>query len=164
MVSYALLGIAVGKLCRQLSAAIEATPAVVAPASHSTPLEKRFGFHRSRQTVVKLAALFMLDAFAGGLVIQALMTYLIAARLAARFGLLKTLAWIHIPSNVLLMLVPLRPTFPFALTVLLGASASRRWMSPRANHTPWPLSIPMNVQQLRGLLPWPAPPAVPSPH
>lgn len=107
----------------------------------------RLGLHRSRGIVFKLAGLFMLDAFAGGLVLQSVMAYwfdarfgvsaamlgaiffaanilaglsaLVAGRLAQRFGLVNTMVWTHIPSNVLLMLVPLMPTLPLAVVLLL---------------------------------------------
>ncbi|MFI5275018.1 MAG: hypothetical protein ACHQ4H_18465, partial [Ktedonobacterales bacterium] len=91
-------------------------------------------------TVERLAALFALDAFAGGFVVQAFLAYwfmlrfgvgphtigpllfganllaaaslLLADRVAARIGLLPTMVFTHLPSNVLLCLVPLMPTFP----------------------------------------------------
>lgn len=110
--------------------------------------ERRFfGIHRSRTIVAKLAALFGLDAFAGGLVVQSLVAYwfylrwgldpaqlavlffavnvlsglslLAAGWLAARFGLLNTMVLTHLPSNVLLMLVPIMPTAPLAVAIFL---------------------------------------------
>jgi MFS family permease len=106
------------------------------------------GLHRSTKTVVKLAALFALDAFAGGFVLQTFIAYwfvirfladpvvlgviffaanllsgvsgLWAARLAGRFGLVNVMVFTHIPSNILLMLVPLMPTFDLAIAVLLA--------------------------------------------
>jgi predicted MFS family arabinose efflux permease len=106
-----------------------------------------FGLHRSRGIVARLASLFALDAFAGGFVMQSLLAYwfhahfgtapgllgriffganlvaavssLLAAKVAARFGLLNTVVFTHLPSNVLLMLVPLMPNLPSAITVLL---------------------------------------------
>jgi MFS family permease len=105
------------------------------------------GIHRSRSTVAKLAALFGLDAFAGALVVQSLVAYwfyvrwnldpgqlailffavnvlsglslLAAGWLAARFGLLNTMVFTHLPSNVLLMLVPVMPTAALAVLVFL---------------------------------------------
>jgi predicted MFS family arabinose efflux permease len=90
----------------------------------------------------------MLDAFAGGLVVQSLIAYWLhrrfgvepavlggiffganllaglsalgAARVAARIGLINTMVWTHIPSNILLMLVPLMPNLPLAIAVLLA--------------------------------------------
>src|ERR671935_1952982 len=101
--------------------------------------ERRFiGIHRSTGTVAKLSALFGLDAFAGALVVQSIVSYwfflrwslpvadlaviffwvgilsglslLAAGWVAERFGLLNTMVFSHLPSNVLLMLVPLAPT------------------------------------------------------
>lgn len=106
------------------------------------------GLHKSKATVLKLSGLFSIDAFAGGFVMQSLIVYwfhlrwgategqlgtllffgnifagissLLAIRLAKRFGLINTMVWTHIPSNVLLMLVPLMPSFELALIVLLA--------------------------------------------
>ncbi len=105
------------------------------------------GLHRSKRIVLKLAGLFSLDAFAGGFVVQSLMAYwfhkrfgvqpallggiffganilagvsaLSAARVARRVGLINTMVFTHLPSNVLLMLVPLMPSLPLAIAVLL---------------------------------------------
>src|SRR5215211_5165817 len=105
------------------------------------------GLHRSRAVVLKLSSLFALDAFAGGLLVQSLMAYwfhvrfgvesgtlgsiffganilagisaLLAIRLANKFGLINTMVFTHIPSNILLMLVPLMPTLPLAIGLLL---------------------------------------------
>jgi MFS family permease len=110
-------------------------------------VRRRLGLHRSAPIVAKLAALFALDAFAGGFVIQAVVALwfntrwglepaalgalffganvlaglsgLVAARLAARFGLIATMVGTHIPSNVLLILVPLMPSAETAVAVLL---------------------------------------------
>ncbi len=97
--------------------------------------------------MARLSALFALDAFAGGLVVQSIVAYwfyrrfglspamlgsiffganlfagvssLLAVRIARRFGLLNTMVFTHLPSNVLLILVPLMPTLPLAVAVLL---------------------------------------------
>ncbi|HEY3108568.1 MAG TPA: MFS transporter [Chloroflexota bacterium] len=109
-----------------------------------------FGLHRSRGVVARFAALSAIDSFAGGLVVQALIAYwfhirfgvdpgvlgaiffgtsllagisaLAAARIAARIGLLETMVFTHIPSNLLLMLVPLMPSLPLAIATLLARS------------------------------------------
>lgn len=106
------------------------------------------GVGRSRRIVLTLASLFALDAFAGGFVVQSFAAYwfylrfgvspaglgaiffganvlagvsaLAAARLAARFGLVRTMVFTHLPSNVLLILVPLMPTLPLAVAVLFA--------------------------------------------
>lgn len=106
-----------------------------------------FGLHRSRNMVFKLSTLFALDAFGGALVVQSFFAYwfhlrfgvepavigsiffganvlgglsaLAAVLLAKRIGLINTMVFTHLPSNVLLMLVPLMPTLPLAVLVLL---------------------------------------------
>src|SRR5207247_1305376 len=45
---------------------------------------------------------------------------LLASRLAARFGLVRTMVFTHLPSNILLILVPLMPSLPLAILVLLA--------------------------------------------
>ena len=143
VVGYALLGVALALLFLRLSPAVE-VPAV----QNTSPAPKGWiGLHRSRGVVVRLAMLFALDSFAGGLVVQSLVAYwfhvrygvepeilggiffganilaglsaLAAARIAARFGLINTMVWTHIPSNILLICVPLMPNLPLAIAVLL---------------------------------------------
>ncbi len=141
VVGYALLGLVLALLFTRLS------PRTEAPAPSTQGLRTRLGLHRSQRVVFKLSSLFALDAFGGGLVVQSIMAYwfhrrfgvepallgaiffganvlagisaLSAARLAARFGLINTMVFTHIPSNVLLMLVPLMPTLPLAIALLL---------------------------------------------
>jgi predicted MFS family arabinose efflux permease len=143
VVGYALLGIVLALLFSRLSPTAEVSPG----AAGATP-KSRFGLHRSRHVVFRLAGLFMLDAFGGGLIVQSLVAYwfyvrfgadpgtlggiffganlfaglsaLAAARVAARIGLINTMVWTHIPSNILLMLVPLMPNLPLAIAVLLA--------------------------------------------
>lgn len=119
----------------------------VRPLVRAVPDTCTVGLHRSRNVVIKLSALFALDAFAGGFVVQSIMAYwfhirfgadeavlgsiffganilagisaLFAARIAARIGLIKTMVFTHLPSNVLLCLVPLMPSLVLAITVLL---------------------------------------------
>jgi MFS family permease len=111
------------------------------------PRKLFLGLHRSRHRVFGLAGLFSMDAFAGGFVIQALVAYwfherfgtgeamlggiffganilagfsaLSAAWLGKKFGLLNTMVFTHIPSNVLLILVPLMPSEGWAIAMLL---------------------------------------------
>lgn len=137
---YALLGAANLLLYLRLSPALESRdeqPAV--------PLGK------SRRIVYTLAALFSLDAFAGGFVVQSLLalwllqrfdlsvatagtiffwtgiltafSHLAAARVAARFGLINTMVFTHLPANVFLILVPFMPTLELALLFLFLRSA-----------------------------------------
>jgi MFS family permease len=109
--------------------------------------KRLLGLHRSRAVVFKLSSLFAMDAFAGALLVQSLIAYwfhvrfgvesgmlgsiffganilagisaLLAIRLANKFGLINTMVFTHIPSNILLILVPLMPTLPLAIGVLL---------------------------------------------
>ncbi len=127
-----------------LSARIEVVRA--RPASASVTGEKEAGVsQRTRRIVRNLAALFSIDAFGGGFLTDALVSYwffrrfgvsvqvlglifavvhvlnalshLGAAWLAKRIGLLNTMVFTHVPSSVFLVLVPFAPTFHVA-TVL----------------------------------------------
>jgi len=139
VVLYAALGIVLGLSFMRLSAAAEVS---------SPPTAAPFGLSRSRNVVLRLAALFALDSFAGGFVVQSFAAYwfylrfgvdpatlgviffganvlaglsaLVASRLAARFGLIRTMVFTHLPSNVLLILVPLMPSLPLAVAVLFA--------------------------------------------
>lgn len=127
--------------------------------------ERRFsGIHRSRGTVAKLSALFGLDAFAGGLVVHSVVAYwfdlrwgltptdlallffavnllsglslLGASWLASRIGLIRTMVFTHLPSNILLMLVPLMPTAPLAVGLFLARmSISQMDVPTRQSYT-----------------------------
>jgi MFS family permease len=143
---YAALGIVLAAVFAGLSRRTEAA-AVGETRSAATMLSGLSGLERSRAVVIKLSALFALDSFAGGFVVQAFAAYwfhlrfgvdavalgaiffwanifagvsaLLASRLAARIGLIRTMVFTHLPSNVLLMLVPLMPSLPWAVAVLL---------------------------------------------
>ena len=140
LIGYASGGALLAVLFLCLSSSVET-------AASSMPVKRAFGLHRSRNVVVKLSALFSLDAFAGGFVVQSIVAYwfyirfgvaedvlgsiffganilaglsaLLAVRIAARIGLVNTMVFTHIPSNVLLCLVPLMPNLPLAIGVLL---------------------------------------------
>ena len=147
IIGYAVVGGALAMLFTRVSAAVEVPDAEVADQT----VRDRLGLHRSRGVVLRLSALFALDAFAGGFAIQSFIAYwfhlrfgvdpatlglilsaanvlaglsaLAAGRLAARFGLIRTMVFTHLPSNVLLMLVPLMPNLPLAVTMLLARFA-----------------------------------------
>jgi MFS family permease len=142
LAGYALGGAVLLGLFSSLSAAIEVPAGMLQGAAPRT-----LGLHRSRQVVFHLSALFALDAFAGGLIVQSMVAFwfhlrfgvepgvigsiffaanilaglsaLLAGGLARRFGLINTMVFTHIPSNLLLMLVPFMPTLPLAILVLL---------------------------------------------
>jgi MFS family permease len=141
-VGYGLVGLLLAALFLCLLPVVEAPRREGAPA----PLDA-LGLHRSRGIVWRLSGLFALDAFAGGLVVQSYVAYwfharfgaapatlgaiffganllagvsaLSAAAIARRIGLVNTMVVTHLPSNLLLALVPLMPTLPLAIAVLL---------------------------------------------
>ncbi len=142
ILAYAALGVVLAALFLSLTPEVEHIPGDRAPAGSVL-----LGLHKSRKVVLKLSSLFALDAFAGGFVVQGIAAYwfhirfgaspamlgaiffganilagisaLTAASLARRIGLIETMVVTHMPSNVLLILVPLMPTLPLAVTVLL---------------------------------------------
>ncbi|MBI2123317.1 MAG: MFS transporter, partial [Armatimonadetes bacterium] len=109
------------------------------------------GLRESKRMVMRLSALFGLDSLAGGFVVQSLIafwfhlrwgagpellgpiflgvgvlqaaSYLVAARVADRIGLINTMVFTHLPSNVLLMLVPAAPTLGAAIALILARHA-----------------------------------------
>jgi len=139
---YVIFGIAVAALYFFLTPKIEVTKdeRVQAVSSSLSP--------RSKKIVFKLSSLFALDSFAGGFVIQSIVSfwfftkfgvdlttislilsvagvltaisYFFAAKLADRIGLINTMVFTHIPSNVLLVLVAIAPTFPMAIGLYLA--------------------------------------------
>jgi MFS family permease len=143
---YAGLGAILSLLFTRLSPAAEAETLGEKKAFQAT-FAGLSGLDRSHGVVLKLSALFALDSFGGGFVVQSFAAYwfylrfgvnpgvlgviffwanifagisaLAASRLAARFGLIRTMVATHLPSNVLLILVPLMPTVSLAVFVLL---------------------------------------------
>jgi MFS family permease len=148
-VLYGILGILSIVVYRRLSASLELPEAARAP------------LRESRRIVYTLAALFSFDSFGGGFVVQSLLalwlfqrfelsvaaagsiffwtgvlsagSYLVAARLAQRIGLVNTMVYTHLPSNVLLLLVPFMPTLPLALACLFARSALSQMDVPTRN-------------------------------
>jgi MFS family permease len=146
VIGYAAIGVLLGGLFTQLSSSVEVKVGED-PSSSASAFKTRFGLHRSRRVVLKLSAFFSIDAFAGGFVLQSIMAYwfhvrfqvepavlgsiffganilagisaLSAAWVASKIGLIRTMVFTHIPSNILLILVPLMPTLPLAIAVLL---------------------------------------------
>ncbi len=142
---YAAIGLAMLAVFARLSAAVEAPP------EHRARTHSRLGLHHSRGVVLRLSALFALDSFGGGFVVQSLLAYwfhlrfgtapaslgaiffaanllaglsaLLAARIASGIGLVRTMVFTHLPSNVLLLLVPLMPSAELAVLVLLARYA-----------------------------------------
>jgi len=158
VIVYGVIGLLLAVFFNQLSSSVET-------ASSDTALQwYHLGLNRSRGVVLKLSALFGLDAFAGGFVVQSLVAYwfhvrfgvdpaalggiffganilagisaLAAAQVAARIGLVNTMVFTHLPSNLLLMLVPLMPNLPLATLVLfMRFSISQMDVPPRQSYT-----------------------------
>lgn len=144
LISYAAAGLLLAFLFTRLSSEIEAR---AYGAGISSEIKRFLGLHRSKRVVFRLSALFSMDAFAGGFVLQSILAYwfhkrfnaqpaqlgaiffganllagisaLTSARIAAKVGLVRTMVFTHIPSNILLILVPLMPNLELAVTVLL---------------------------------------------
>lgn len=143
---YAVIGLVLGLSFTRLSSGIELSQPT-SPVSVPKKPGGRFGLHRSQKVVFKLSALFSLDAFAGGFVLQSIVAYwfyvrfnvspavlgsiffganllaglsaLSAAWVASKIGLIRTMVFTHIPSNIFLILVPLMPNLPLAIAMLL---------------------------------------------
>jgi hypothetical protein len=143
VVGYAVVGIVLAIGFWRLDDGIEAPPRAVVDET----IRRRLGLGRSKGVVGRLSLLFSIDAFGGGFIPQSLMAYwfhlqfgvepitlgaiffaanllaaassLLAAPIAARIGLINTMVFTHLPSNLLLILVPIMPTLPLAVGVLL---------------------------------------------
>ncbi len=139
---YAAIGLAMLLVFSRLSSEVEASSKPLSLAK--SPL----GLHLSGGVVARLSALFALDSFGGGFVVQSLLAYwfhlrfgtapgslgaiffaanllsgfsaLLAARIASRIGLVRTMVFTHLPSNALLLLVPHMPSAELAILVLLA--------------------------------------------
>ena len=137
---YVICAVVMMVLFGLLSPTIEAQTKTISQA-------RMIGVQRSRSVVAKLAGLFALDAFAGGFIVQSIVAYwfylryevdlntlggiffgtnllaalsfLAAPAIARRFGLLNTMVFTHLPSNFLLILVPLMPNLELAVVMLL---------------------------------------------
>lgn len=144
--SFVLYGV-LGLLSALIYSGLPSTPATaeIARRAPTAPLAK------SKKTVLTLAALFSLDAFAGGFVVQSMialwlfekyslstslagviffwsgvlaaLSYPVAARVAERIGLINTMVFTHLPSSLFLILIPFAPTFALAIILLLARGA-----------------------------------------
>ena len=137
---YALIACASGLVYRGLPKALSTdAPQALAP------------LQQSKKKVYALAALFSLDAFGGGFVVQSMValwlyqrfdlslaaagvvffwtgvltaaSYLVAVRIAGRFGLVNTMVYTHIPSSLCLILLPFVPYVGYAIALLFLRSA-----------------------------------------
>jgi MFS family permease len=154
MVVYVLIKITLCFFFSQLSPAIE-------PKKVATNTKLVLGLHKSQAIVAKLSILFMLDSFAGSLILQSLITNwfhlvwktsatklgtiifvcnilagvsaLFAARLADFIGLIMTMVVTHLPSNVMIMLVPLLPNETLAMIMLCARFSISQMDVPTRN-------------------------------
>jgi len=136
---YAVLGLVAFLLYRPLSPAIE-----IADKTPQAPLGP------SKKLVYGMAALFGMDSFGTGFLVQSLLalwlyqafqvsvtttatilfwsgvcsavSYLVAVPIAERIGLINTMVFTHLPSNVLLVLIPFAPNLATAIALLLARS------------------------------------------
>jgi len=139
-VLYAILGIAGGACYRLIPA-----------SSEPSPERRTFALGPSKGIVLRLAALFSIDAFAGGFAVQSLLvlwllqkfdlslalaaafffasgllaavSYPVAVRIASRIGLLNTMVYTHIPSSLCLIGAAFVPDVRAALALLLARAA-----------------------------------------
>jgi MFS family permease len=139
---YGLLGLALVPLYRSLSSEVDRHEVGDRPS----PLSPS-----SRSIVYSLSTLFSIDAFAGGLIVNSLVVYyfstrfhpgvdalgllffvsnlaagvslVLAAPLARRIGLVNTMVFTHIPSNVFLILVVFAPSFLIASGLWVARAA-----------------------------------------
>ncbi|MBM4296216.1 MAG: MFS transporter [Deltaproteobacteria bacterium] len=116
-------------------------------AQKAQPAERKVGLKKSRAMVAKLAGLFALDSFAGAFIVQSIVAYwfflryqtdlnalggiffgtnifaalsfLAAPAIARQIGLLNTMVFTHLPSNLMLLFVPFMPNVEWAVTLLL---------------------------------------------
>jgi MFS family permease len=142
---YAVIQIILGYFFFLLTPAIE-VPTSTARIKEVNPVSLFLGLHKSKFIILKLSLLFILDSFAGSFVLMSIMTEwfhmkfgtspkdlgamvfvcnlvagisaLFAAKLADYIGLVLTMVVTHLPSNVLLMLVPLMPGEASAIAML----------------------------------------------
>jgi hypothetical protein len=160
VIGYAAIGLLLVALFSRLSPSAEVRGAGESGGGTKTAL----GLGESRGVVLRLAGLFAMDAFGGGFVVQSFVAYwfylrfhvepaalggiffganmfagisaLVASPMARRFGLVKTMVFTHLPSNILLILVPLMPNVELATLMLLARfSISQMDVPTRQSYT-----------------------------
>ena len=146
-----------GALCAgRLSASVEAPHTEGADGQRIRPLRTKLG--PSRTVVHRVARLFAVDAAGGGLVTTGFLSYymssryhvslatlgwlffsvsvlqavsvMIAPRVARRFGLVPTMVWTHLPSNVVMASMVFAPNFAVAATLLLVRTTTSQMDTP----------------------------------
>jgi len=143
LLAFPVIGVAAAFLALRLSPQLE--------RGEELTVQKRFPLVRSKRTVARLSALFAVDSFGGGFVVNTFIVYwfitkfhtsaevmglvffvagllqagssIAAGWLGNRIGLLNTMVFTHLPSNVLLILVPFMPSLGLAVAMLLARFA-----------------------------------------
>jgi predicted MFS family arabinose efflux permease len=143
LLAYPVIGLICAFLASRLSRQMEAGEELTA--------ERKFPLVRSKRRVAGLAGLFAVDSFGGGFVVSSFIVFwfqrkfgastetmglvffaagllqsgssIAAGWVANRIGLLNTMVFTHLPSNVLLILVPFMPGLPLAIAMLLARFA-----------------------------------------
>lgn len=161
MCLYALLQTLIVIGFYNLSPAIEVAVPSETKSKVVNPVTLFMGLHKSKLIVLRLSFLFMIDAFAGSFVLQSLvsewfvLTYqarvsqiglilfccnivagvssLFAAKLAEVIGLIMTMVVTHLPSNVLLILVPLMPNQMLATLMIIARFSISQMDIPTRN-------------------------------
>jgi predicted MFS family arabinose efflux permease len=143
LLAYTAIGIACAYLASTLSSRME--------AGEELTTERKFPLVKSKRRVAGLAGLFALDSFAGGFIVNSFIVFwfqrkfgastetmglvffaagllqsassIAAGWVANRIGLLNTMVFTHLPSNVLLILIPFMPNLELAIAMLLARFA-----------------------------------------
>jgi predicted MFS family arabinose efflux permease len=146
LLAYPVLAVVAAALAGRMGPAVEASS-----STENASATSRAPVLRSRGIVLRLAGLFALDSFAGGFIVQSFVVFwferkfgastevmgvvffatgllqaassIAASRLGARIGLLNTMVFTHLPSNVLLLLIPLAPGLGLAIALWLARVA-----------------------------------------
>jgi MFS family permease len=145
---YSVLGIVLLGIYLLLSQKIEVRDNLEKQKDESTQLTKISSLTpKSRSIVMKLSCLFAVDSFAGGFMIQSIVSFwfftrfgadlttlsyifsvsgvltafsfMAAAKIADRIGLINTMVFTHIPANILIIAVAFAPTLPIAVALYL---------------------------------------------
>jgi MFS family permease len=147
LIAYTAIGAILAIMFAALSRSIEPDMPPLCEAGAGNGPAMLLGLHRSRGVVLRLSPYFALDAFGGGFIMQSILAYwlnlrfgldpaalggvflaanllagvsaLAAGWLARRIGLLKTMVFTHLPSNILLIMVPLMSSPEWAVGLLL---------------------------------------------
>jgi MFS family permease len=148
---YSIIGLGVLGIYFVISNRIEVNMNMNTSTTNRPRLFKQTLSPKSKEIVTKLSGLFAIDSFAGGFVIQSIVSFwfftkfevelttlsyifsiagvltafsfLVAAKLADKIGLINTMVFTHIPSNILIILVAFAPTLPLAIALYLARMA-----------------------------------------